>query len=78
VILENEKEFRQAVQVAVATALACWGFPILALLLVLVILPWQPIYRMAAYLGGTVLEIRAKRTVKRAMRKLNEEPVQVT
>ena len=30
------------------------------------------------YLGGVVLEIKAKRTVKRAMRKLNEEPVQVT
>jgi hypothetical protein len=77
-ILETEKEFRQVVQVAIATALGCWGFPILALLLVLVILPWQPIYRMAAYLGGTVLESRAKRTVKRAMSKLNEEPVQVT
>jgi Na+-transporting NADH:ubiquinone oxidoreductase subunit NqrB len=77
-ILETEKELRQVVQVAVATALGCWGFPILALLLVVLILPWQPIYRMAAYLGGVVLEIKAKRTVKRAMRKLNEEPVQVT
>jgi hypothetical protein len=77
-ILESEKELRQVLQVAVATALACWGFPILALVLVLLILPWQPIYRMAAYLGGVVLEIKAKRTVRRAMRKLNEEPVQVT
>jgi hypothetical protein len=76
--LETEKELRQVVQVAVATALGCWGFPILALLLVLLILPWQPIYRMAAYLGGVVLEIRAKRTVKRAVRKLNGEPVHVT
>ena len=76
--LETEKELRQVVQVAVATALACWGFPILALLLVLVILPWQPFLRMAAYLGGVVLEIRAKRTVKRAVRKLNGEPVHVT
>ena len=77
-LLETEKEFRQVLQVAVATALGCRGFPLLALLLVLLILPWQPIYRMAAYLGCVVLEIRAKRTVKRAMRKLNEEPVQVT
>ena len=77
-ILESEKELRQVVQIAVATALACWGFPILALVLLLLILPWQPIYRMAAYLGGVVLEIKAKRTVRRAMRKLNEEPVQVT
>jgi hypothetical protein len=77
-ILESEKELRQVVQIAVATALACWGFPALALLLVLLILPWQPIYRMAAYLGGVVLEIKAKRTVRRAMRKLNEEPVHVT
>ncbi len=77
-ILESEKELRQVVQVAVATALGCWGFPILALVLVLLILPWQPIYRMAAYLGGVVLEIKAKRTVRRAMRKLNQEPVQVT
>lgn len=77
-ILETEKEIRQVVQVAVATALGCWGFPILALLLVFLILPWQPFYRMAAYLGGVVLEIKAKRTVRRAMRKLNEEPVQVT
>ena len=76
--LETEKELRQVVQVAVATALACWGFPILALLLVLVILPWQPFLRMAAYLGGVVLEIKAKRTVKRAMRKLSEEPVHIT
>jgi len=77
-LLESEKELRQVVQVAVATALGCWGFPELALLLVILILPWQPVYRMAAYLGGVVLEIRARRTVRRAMRKLNEEPVQVT
>lgn len=76
-ILESEKEFRQVVQVAVATALGCWGFPLVALLLVLLILPWQPFYRMAAYLGGVVLEMRAKRTVKLAMRKLSEEPVHV-
>lgn len=77
-ILESEKEFRQVVQVAVATALGCWGFPELALLLVLLILPWQPFLRMAAYLGCVVLEIKASRTVKRAMRRLNEEPVHVT
>jgi uncharacterized membrane protein YqjE len=76
--LESEKEFRQVLQIAVATALGCWGFPILALLLVILILPWQPIYRIAAYLGGVVLEIKAKRTVKRAVRKLNGEPVHVT
>ncbi|MGD0921518.1 MAG: hypothetical protein ABSA70_07115 [Terriglobia bacterium] len=77
-ILESEKELRQIVQVGVATALGCWGFPGLALLLVLLILPWQPFFRMAAYLGGVVLEIKAKRTVKQAMRKLNEEPVHVS
>ena len=77
-ILETEKELRQVVQIAVATALGCLGFPLLALLLVLLILPWQPFYRMAAYLGGAVLEIKARRTVKRAMRRLNEEPVHVT
>jgi len=78
ILLESEKELRQVVQVAVATALACWGFPVLALLLVLLIVPWQPFYRMAAYLGGVVLEMRAKRTVKLAMRKLSEEPVHVS
>ena len=77
-ILDSEKEFRQVLQVAVATALGCWGFPILALVLVILILPWQPVYRMAAYLGGVVLEIKAKTTVKRAMRRLDEEPVHVT
>ena len=77
-ILESEKELRQVVQVGVATALGCWGFPLLGLLLVLLILPWQPFFRMAAYLGGVVLEIKAKRTVKRAVRKLNGEPVHVT
>jgi hypothetical protein len=76
--LESEKEFRQVLHIAVATALGCWGFPGLALLLVLLILPWRPFYRMAAYLGGVVLETKAKRTVKLAMRKLNEEPVQDT
>lgn len=73
--METEKEFRQAAQIAVATALGCWGFPFLALLLVLLVLPWQPIYRVAGYLGGVVLEIRAKTTVRKAMAKLNEEPV---
>jgi hypothetical protein len=33
---------------------------------------------MAAYLGGVVLEINARKTVKRAMRKLSEEPVHVS
>jgi lauroyl/myristoyl acyltransferase len=77
-ILDTEKELRQVVQIAVATTLGWWGFPLLALLLVLLILPWQPFYRMAAYLGGVVLEFKAKRTVKRAMRNLREEPVHVT
>jgi len=77
-ILETEKEFRLIVQVAVATTLACWGFPFLALVLVLLVVPWQPIYRMAAYLGGVVVKISARATVKKAMRKLHEEPVQVT
>jgi hypothetical protein len=76
--LESEKEFRQVVQVAVATALGCWGFPVIALLLVLLILPWQPFYRMAAYFGRVVLEMKARRTVKLAMRKLSEEPVQAS
>jgi len=76
-LLESEKELRQVVQIGIATALYLWGFPIMALLLVLLILPWQPIYRVAAYLGGVVLEVRAKRTVKRAMRKLNEAPMEV-
>jgi uncharacterized membrane protein YqjE len=76
--LKTEKEIRQVVQIGIATALYLWGFPIMALLLVLLILPWQPIYRVAAYLGCVVLEVKAKRTVKRAMRKLTEEPVHAT
>jgi cytochrome c-type biogenesis protein CcmH/NrfF len=76
--LKNEKEIRQVVQIGVATALYLWGFPVLALLLILLILPWNPVYKMAATLGGVVLEVKAKRTVKRAMSKLNGEPVQVT
>jgi hypothetical protein len=74
-MFDTEKEFRQVIQIAAATALVCWGFPLLALLLVLLVLPWQPFYRMAAYLGGVVLEIKARRTVKRAMRNLREKPV---
>ena len=77
-MLDTEKELRQVVQIAVATTLGWEGFPLLALLLVLLILPWQPVYRMAANLGGVVLEIRAKRTVKRAMRNLSGEPVHVS
>ena len=76
--LKTEKEIRQVVQIGIATALYLWGFPIMALLLVLLILPWQPIYRVAAYLGCVVLEVKAKRTVKRAMRKLSDEPVHAT
>jgi hypothetical protein len=76
--LETEKEVRWVVQTAVVTALACWGFPLLALLLVMLIVPWKPIYQMAAYLGSVVLEIKARRTVRHAMRKLSEEPVEVT
>ena len=76
--LKSEKEIRQVVQIGIATAMYLWGFPIMALLLVLLILPWQPIYRVAAYLGGVVLIVKAKRTVKRAMRKLTEAPVHAT
>ncbi|MGC9996717.1 MAG: hypothetical protein ABSE79_15480 [Terriglobia bacterium] len=76
--METEKEVRWVVQTAVVTALACWGFPLLALLLVMLIVPWKPIYQMAAYLGSVVLEIKARRTVRHAMRKLSEEPVEVT
>jgi uncharacterized membrane protein YqjE len=76
--LKSEKEIRQVVQIGIATALYLWGFPIMALLLVLLILPWQPIYRVAAYLGCVVLEVKAKRTVKRAMQKLSDEPVHAT
>jgi len=76
--LKTEKEIRQVVQIGVATALYLWGFPALAITLVVLILPWSPVYRVAAYLGCTVLEVRAKRTAKRAMGKLTEEPVHVT
>lgn len=46
--METEKEVRWVIQTAVVTALACWGFPLLALLLVMLIVPWKPIYQMAA------------------------------
>jgi uncharacterized membrane protein YqjE len=75
--LKTEKEIRLVGQTAVATALYLSGFPIMAALLVLLILPWQPIYRVAAHLGGVVLDMKAKRTVKRAMRRLNEAPMEV-
>jgi hypothetical protein len=40
---------------------------------VVLLLPWQPVYWVASYLGETVLEVRAKKTVKRAMKKFVEE-----
>ena len=76
--LKSEKEIRQVVQIGIATALYLWGFPALAIVMVVLILPWTPVYRVAAYLGCVVLEVKAKRTVKRAMRKLSEEPVHAT
>jgi len=76
--LKSEKEIRQVVQIGIATALYLWGFPALAIVLVILILPWTPVYRVAAYLGCVVLEVKAKRTVKRAMRKLSDEPVHAT
>ena len=77
-ILKSEKEIRQVVQIGIATALYLWGFPALAIVMVVLILPWTPVYRVAAYLGCVVLEVKAKRTVKRAMRKLSDEPVHAT
>jgi len=74
--LKTEKEIRQVVQIGIATALYFWGFPTISVALVVLILPWQPVYRIAAHLGGVALEVRAKRTVKRAMRRLAEEPVE--
>jgi len=71
--LKSEKEIRQAVQVGIATALYLIGYPLLGVALVLLLLPWQPVYWIASYLGGVVLEVRAKKTVKRAMKKLVEE-----
>jgi hypothetical protein len=76
--LKSEKEIRQVVQIGIATALYLWGFPALAIVMVVLILPWTPVYRVAAYLGCVVLEVKAKRTVKRAMRKLSDEPVHAT
>jgi uncharacterized membrane protein YqjE len=76
--LKSEKEIRQVVQIGIATAMYLWGFPAMAVVLVVLILPWTPVYRVAAYLGCVVLEVRAKRTVKRAMRKLTEAPVHAT
>ncbi len=76
--LKSEKEIRQVVQIGIATALYLWGFPALAIVLVVLILPWTPVYRVAAYLGCVALEVKAKRTVKRAMRKLSDEPVHAT
>jgi hypothetical protein len=75
--LKTEKEIRQVVQTGVATALYFWGFPTLAVLLIVLILPWEPVYRVAAHLGGVVLDVKARRTVKRAMKKLSEAPVEV-
>jgi hypothetical protein len=77
-ILETAKELRRAVRIAADTVLTCCGFPPLALLPVLLIFPWPPFYRVAAYLGGVVLEIKSQRTVKLSMRKLSEEPMHVS
>jgi uncharacterized membrane protein YqjE len=74
--LKSEKEIRQVLQFGIATALYLFGYPLLALGLVVLILPWTPVYRVAAYLGGVVLEVRAKKTVKRAMKRLAEEPAE--
>jgi hypothetical protein len=74
--LKSEKEIRQVVQIGVATALYLWGFPALSIVLVVLILPWDPVYKVAAYLGGVVLEVKAKKTVKRAMKRLTEEPAE--
>jgi hypothetical protein len=75
-ILNSEKEIRQVIQFGVATAMYLWGFPSMAIILVVLMLPWRPVYRVAAYLGSALLNGRAKRSVKRAMRKLSEEPVE--
>jgi len=74
--LKTEKEIRQVVQIGIATAMFFWGYPTVAIALAVLILPWQPFYKLASYLGEVVLEARAKRTVKRAMRRLSEEPVE--
>jgi len=71
--LKTEKEIRQVVQVGIATALILLGYPLLGSALVVLLLPWQPVYWVASYLGEAVLEVRAKKTVKRAMKKLIEE-----
>jgi len=76
-ILETEKGLRPIAQVAVETALGCWGFPVPARLLVFLMVPGQPFYRTAAYLRGGVLKIRVGRTVTWAMRKLSQAPVQI-
>jgi hypothetical protein len=71
--LKTEKEIRQVVQVGIATAMILLGYPLLGSALVVLLLPWQPVYWVASYLGETVLEVRAKKTVKRAMKKFVEE-----
>ena len=76
--LKSEKEVRQVMQFGIATALYLLGYPLLGLGLVVLILPWTPVYRIAAYLGGVVLEVRAKKTVKRAMKRLTEEPAEAS
>ena len=76
--LKTEKEIRQVMQFGIATALYLFGFPLLALALVVLLLPWTPVYRVAGYLGSVVLEVRAKKTVKRAMKRLTEEPAEAS
>ena len=76
-ILETEKGLQPIAQVAVETALGCWGFPVPALLLVSLMVPGEPFYRTAACLRGVVLKIRGGRTVTWAMRNLSKTPVQI-
>jgi len=64
-MITNEAEIRIAVQAVLASVLVLYGFWGCAVVVVLILLPWKPIFAVGSYLAQPLVDWRIKKAQKR-------------
>jgi len=64
-MITNEAEIRVAVQAVLASVLALYGFWGCALVVIVILLPWKPIFAVGSYLAQPLVDWRVKKARER-------------
>lgn len=64
-VMDTEEKIRLAIQVIVAVVLWTWGFYFIATLATIILIPWNPLYRVSEWLAEPVIKWRISKSLER-------------